>query len=552
MSSISSRFIVFFLLFSACSQTWAKEEKHDVYELVYDVLVAEFSGYRGNIPLTIKKYKSLLPKIKNEDFFKRAFLTANYYRDGAFSLKILQEWDSIENPSDDNLISHVKYAILVEDIDMLSTSAIRYYQLATLEPEMKLQNLSALLVGKVSEGLFKSIYEKIYMYDQKELQVHIAVISLAQLQKRPEDAISLSKQALTIFGNNVEIIRLYSQALRESGEIKRSKNVILNANLTYKQDPKLKYLAALILINDERLAEAIKELKTIARIEPTNWKAKQLLTSVLISDHKLRMQAKPYLFSLLSFPQASNYARYYLGFLAREAGDFDSAETHYREIYRGEKYLSARIELARIYQQTGKYENAEEELYALSEEMEDDQSIAVVFANLIQHYQLLKDFSKAREIVASSLDRFPKNQDLHYQSAMVSLDQGNVEQALSELWDIHIRDPENSTFLNAYGYTLADQTNRYEEAYEFIIKGYEKEPNNPAIIDSLGWVMYKMGRVKEALMHLQNAYSLEPDEEIGVHLVEVLRAIGKRSQANKLFKILKKKYPNSRFMKALE
>jgi Flp pilus assembly protein TadD len=112
---------------------------------------------------------------------------------------------------------------------------------------------------------------------------------------------------------------------------------------------------------------------------------------------------------------------------------------------------------------------------------------------------------------------------------------GNLDQLESDLRVILAMSPNNATVLNALGYTLADQTDRYEEAFELISKALELAPEEPAILDSLGWILFKLGRLEEAEHHLRHAYQQLQDPEIAAHLGEVLVNRGKTNEARQLW-----------------
>jgi len=109
-------------------------------------------------------------------------------------------------------------------------------------------------------------------------------------------------------------------------------------------------------------------------------------------------------------------------------------------------------------------------------------------------------------------------------------------------------EPDNTRALNALGYTLADRTERYDEALKLIEQAIAQTPNDPAVIDSMGWVMYRLGRLQEARDYLNKAYGLTPDAEIAAHLGEVLWAMGERDAALALWKKARAEYPGNRLL----
>jgi len=96
--------------------------------------------------------------------------------------------------------------------------------------------------------------------------------------------------------------------------------------------------------------------------------------------------------------------------------------------------------------------------------------------------------------------------------------------------------PDYAHAYNALGYTLADRTSRVDEAYELIGKALKLAPEDPFILDSLGWVYYRKGQLEDALKSLTSAYQARPDPEIAAHLGEVLWKLGRKDEASKLWK----------------
>jgi Flp pilus assembly protein TadD len=107
------------------------------------------------------------------------------------------------------------------------------------------------------------------------------------------------------------------------------------------------------------------------------------------------------------------------------------------------------------------------------------------------------------------------------------------------------REPDNAMALNALGYTLADRTTRYTEAKQLIEQAYQLTPNDPAILDSLGWVNYRLGNLDEAERLLRQALQEYPDHEVAAHLGEVLWAQGKQQEARKLWRAALEQQPDS-------
>ena len=112
-----------------------------------------------------------------------------------------------------------------------------------------------------------------------------------------------------------------------------------------------------------------------------------------------------------------------------------------------------------------------------------------------------------------------------------------------DLRAILAKEPDNSQALNALGYTLADRTDRYQEAYDLIKHALSLEPNSYYFLDSMGWVLYRLGRHEEAINYLRKAMALTQDPEVAAHLGEVLWVDGDKKEAKKVWETALKQTP---------
>jgi tetratricopeptide (TPR) repeat protein len=143
----------------------------------------------------------------------------------------------------------------------------------------------------------------------------------------------------------------------------------------------------------------------------------------------------------------------------------------------------------------------------------------------------------------------PDNISILYARALFAISIGRMDILEKDLGRILELDPENVDALNALGYTLADQTDRYQEAAAYINKAYALRPDEPAILDSMGWLQYRLGNYQEALGYLEQAMDRMPDSEIAAHLGEVLWVTGDRQRALKVWNDMLKKDPESRHVR---
>ncbi len=144
---------------------------------------------------------------------------------------------------------------------------------------------------------------------------------------------------------------------------------------------------------------------------------------------------------------------------------------------------------------------------------------------------------------------WPDDEGVALSRAEILLRMERLDDALDAYRSAAQQWPKSALSLNAYGYTLADRTDRYREAEKLIKKALKYDPDSPAIIDSYGWVLFKLGRHEKALAELQRAYAGLDDPEVAAHIVEVLLALGRGDEALAFLEEAEDKRPDSEFLK---
>ena len=231
--------------------------------------------------------------------------------------------------------------------------------------------------------------------------------------------------------------------------------------------------------------------------------------------------------------------------IAEERNDFDGAIAWLDKVSAEDPrlYLSARLKRAHLASKKGDLETA---LKMLREIPAVDPAEQAEVAQT--EGQLLRDAGRGQEayvLLADAVQRFPDSPDLLYDFALAAEKQGKPDEMEAALRRVMATVPDNHHAYNALGYSLAERGVRLDEAYTLIDKALKMAPGDPYIMDSLGWVQFRMGRIKEAEDTLRQAYALRNDAEIAVHLGEVLWQKGDRSAAQKLWRDARAKDPKS-------
>jgi tetratricopeptide (TPR) repeat protein len=166
---------------------------------------------------------------------------------------------------------------------------------------------------------------------------------------------------------------------------------------------------------------------------------------------------------------------------------------------------------------------------------------------------VLRDAGKveqAYQLMAGAAKRFPDNSDLLYDFALLAEKAGHLDVMEATLRRVMAQSPDNHHAYNALGYSLAERNVRLQEAFQLIDKAMKMAPGDPFIMDSMGWVQYRMGNLNEAEAQLRRAYALRKDPEIAVHLGEVLWQKGEKSAAQSLLREARAKDPHNDALRA--
>ena len=257
-------------------------------------------------------------------------------------------------------------------------------------------------------------------------------------------------------------------------------------------------------------------------------------------------EATRYLSKLTKDRSKRHEANFYLGAIAEEQNKIEKALDRYSRV-EGQHLADAQVRIAKIHSDQGNLKRARETLQSLRVNQSHNQlKFFMIEAELLREAH---DYASAQEVYTRALERFTDNIDLLYARGLNAADLKRVDLLERDLRKILATQPEHADALNALGYTLADQTDRLEEAKIYILKALELKPDNPAVLDSIGWVEYRLGNYEAALKHLERAAEISPDAEISSHLGEVLWVMGQQEQALEIWKAANIREPDNRFIK---
>jgi tetratricopeptide (TPR) repeat protein len=252
--------------------------------------------------------------------------------------------------------------------------------------------------------------------------------------------------------------------------------------------------------------------------------------------------------SLIGSPSEAPEAFFYLSSIAEREGRTDLALEGYSKLAEAGAGLIVRGRAARLLMQKDDRRAAFKMLddHAAKERSE---ALDVEFAKAA----LLEDAGRATEAIALlqlALERFPDHPGVRYQIALIQDKAGMERESIKSFESLLKARPEDASLLNALGYSLADRSQKLPRAEQLIRKALEASPDNPAFLDSLGWVRFRRGDVEGAIPYLERAYRIFPDAEIASHWGEALWQLGKQPEARAVWARSLARSPDSKPLRA--
>ncbi len=236
-------------------------------------------------------------------------------------------------------------------------------------------------------------------------------------------------------------------------------------------------------------------------------------------------------------------AFYYRGQIALRRGDADTARHLLGRISSGPYLLPAQLAIAESHARQDDTAGAIAHLRAFARDYPAQAWAVLEYRAQLEQRLGLTD--EALATYAEALDYKPASLSVLLSRGTLLDQTGQVEAALADLRQAVTIAPDDPIALNAYGYTLANRTNRYREAWRHVRLAYEMEPGNAAIQDSMGWALFRLRRYGEARSHLEEAFARMPDPEVASHLAEVSWALGDRDRARELLREAAAAHPDS-------
>lgn len=518
-------------------------------EVMYRILVGEIALQRGEPVLAARAYYEAARDAQDPTLARRATEIALFARQRGLAMDAAQLWQKLDPGSD-------RARQMVTMLGQPGASG-------DLKSDLERVFADAASNAKTLGDAFLQLNRALSAQPDKA-----AVYRLVTELAKPYPGVAEAHFAVALAGYNtglsdIEILAASTREIDRALELKPGweRAVLVKADILSKTSPDsaIRYLAAFLAetptsraaagalaqlyVDQKRYGEARTVFQRLLDADPTDRELQYAVAAISV-----QMKDYPTAERLFQGLKSAGFGEpgavaFYLAEIAEETQRYDDAIARYREVTEGDRAWLAKLRIAAVMGKQGKVEAARQYLESLEPEGRDQEVQAKqAEAQLLQD---ARDYQGAYNVLNGALAGDPDSTDLLYDVAMVAEKLDRLDEVESRLKRVIELKPDNAQALNALGYTLVDRTPRTVEGMKLIEKAHALAPEDPFILDSMGWAYFRLGNLEESEKFLRRALATRPDPEIAAHLGEVLWAKGERARAREVWQAQLKETPDN-------
>lgn len=504
-------------------------------ELMYQMLVAEMAGRRGRVDLAMDGYLKASRSIDDPRLAERAARLAVYAKAWDSAKEAGLRWVELEP---DNINAHrllVGVHLKLSDVKATADTYERILELTSQSFDAGAGSVLASLAREPRLPLAVKVAQELSDRHPKSAMGHFVVARLAAAGRLNDVALLAFDRTLAL-EPNMGRANLYRAQLKSSLGQTDEALTELHSYLKRKPDDISSQLGlARLLVDVGRHAEAEAHANTLYQRHPDLGQV-MFDIGLMAIDSKRFDAALTYLNRAVELEYKTSEAHYFIGRVEQTRREYVLAIAAYDQVSEGQYQLDAGIRAAELSAKSESLDVGLARLAALSGQFSSEDSaqrLALAEANILQ---TAGQELRAVEVLNRALKAQPADTDLRYARGLAAERAGDQLLFESDMRELVKLDPNNAHAMNALGYALTERGERLDEAKSLIERAYKLKPSDPAIIDSMGWLYFKLGDYKASVKHLRRAYELMKDPEIAAHLGEVLWLAGEHDEARELMK----------------
>jgi tetratricopeptide (TPR) repeat protein len=527
---------------------------HDsLSEQFYNVMAGELYGEMGNDKQSLEHYLRATMESDDPRIAKRATQIASRSGQNNKALKVAQRWLELEPES---LEARQYLALLLLRQKQHQKSAKQLHKVQIHLDKQGKDGVEIVGIMLASEIQHESVYQTYKEYRKLEpasAKVQLILASLAFRAHHNEEALIAVQPLATQFENNSKEQALLLQSkilykLNRHSEAMQVLSPLMNSKSTT-DVALLEYVRLLIM--DKRNEDAVTVLLRLNAKYPNNFDISKALIALYLNLREYT-QAEKQMPNLLRSLKYQGVAHYFQAEIYESRHELDSALSEYQKVQNGELYDSAQGRIPQLLKQQHGLNIAREWLH----QKISNTKIAAIKAKFltIEATMLLEkhEYNASLDLLNEADSLTPNHIDIRYSRAIALQELNEIAKAELDFRFVLSQRENDVNTLNALGYMLANHTDRLDEAQALISKALSLRPDDSIIIDSLGWLYYRQGKIDKAEKQLKKAYEANNDPEIASHLIEVLSKKGNKEEAMVIFKEMIEQFPNDDQLKRVK
>ncbi len=496
-----------------------------------DLLVAELAAQRDALQVTLAYYSRVGMATNDPRVLEQAARLAAYLHEHQQARQLSERWLRQEP---DNKRAREIAALASISLGEPKRAALHIDRLLARDPDTALSDLveqARQLNTDTSEPLLEALSSLVEQYpDQAPLWYARALHR--HKQNQPEQALQASEEALSINPDHRQALMLKGRLLGKLGRNRDARKHFARLAKRFPDVPRVRMQYARQLINTGRIDDARKQVELLAERFPQSAQPRVSVGLYALEQGEYGL-ARDTLTQIRDEGYRTDDMHLYLARVEKQSGHPDQAIQHYLAISGGENRLRGRVQAARLMYRHGRGDEGAKLLEQLRGQHPD--RAPSLYASQAEILRQVDRSPDAMELLNQAIAELPNERELLYARAMIAEKLGETGQAEADLRRVLEMKPGDAVALNALGYTLADHNKRLDEAEGYIDRALEQQPDNPAFLDSKGWVLYRKGRQEEALEWLRRAWDQFKDPEVAAHYGEVLWALDQRDKARDIW-----------------
>lgn len=516
-------------------------------QTVYQVLLAELALQRGAAEIAAAAYGQAALRTGDGGLLLRAIQVASVARQLDLGLQLARRWVEVEPTNrharqaltgilaglgrNDELLPQLRLLLADGDAEARARMLVNLHRYFGAQPDR--------------QKVLAMVRELVAPYGQ-EAEASYAVATAAAAAGEREAALAAAREARKRKPDWAMPVLLEVQILGREGSAEAIAT-LRSALATQPGSADLRLHLARLLATEKRWEESRQEFERLLKDNPDA--VEVLYATALVALQQSDLEAAGRFFEQLLETDFADRAlvHYQLGGIAEEQRQYESAIAHYQQVTGGEYQVAAQTRRAQVLGKLGRSAEAHQALREIPTGNPQDR-LRVVLAEA-QLYRQEGDYKSAFEILEKALVGQPDDPDLLYDQAMIAERLSRMDVLEANLNRVIALRPDSAHAYNALGYSLADRNVRLDEARQLVGKALELAPDDPFILDSMGWVLYRLGQPKEAIVYLERAYGQRQDPEIAAHLGEVMWSIGRRDEARRLWGAAREQHPDNEVLR---